>query len=176
MTVRLADPGALARYREALGAVRSPGRRAIAVCVGTGCRANGALRVYEALRAEMEARGNAREVEARATGCQGFCQGGPLVLLSPEDIVYQHVRVEDVPEIVEKTVLDGELVERLLYVDPATDLQCRREEELPFYRHQQRELLRDNGLLDPTSIDDYIALGGYSALAHALEMGPVAVL
>ena len=117
-----------------------------------------------------------REVETRATGCQGFCQGGPLLLLFPEGIVYQHVRVEDVAEIVEKTVLGGEVVERLLYVDPATDLRYRREEEIPFYRHQQRVLLRDNGLLDPTSIDDYIALGGYSALARALEMGPAAVL
>ena len=94
----------------------------------------GRIKVYEALRAEVEARGVAREVEARATGCQGFCQGGPLLLLVPEGIVYQHVRVEDVAEIVEKTLLGGEVVERLLYVDPATDLQCAREEEIPFYR------------------------------------------
>jgi NADH:ubiquinone oxidoreductase subunit F (NADH-binding)/(2Fe-2S) ferredoxin/Pyruvate/2-oxoacid:ferredoxin oxidoreductase delta subunit len=176
MIARLADAGALTRYREALTAGRSPSRGVIAVCVGTGCRANGAIKVYEALRAEVEARGGAREVEARATGCQGFCQGGPLLLLVPEGVVYQHVRVADVPEIVEKTVLGGELVERLLFVDPVTDLQCRKEEELPFYRPQQRVLLRDNGLLDPTSIDSYIALGGYSALAQALEMGPEAVL
>ena len=125
MTGRLADPGALARYREALAAAASPAQGVVAVCVGTGCRANGAIEVYEALRAEVEARGVAREVEARATGCQGFCQGGPLVLLLPEGIVYEHVRVEDVPEIVEKTVLGGEVVERLLCVDPTTDRQCR---------------------------------------------------
>ena len=176
MTARLADAGALTRHREALAAGPSPRRGVIAVCVGTGCRANGALKVYEALHAEVEARGVARDVEARATGCQGFCQGGPLLLLVPEGVVYQHVRAEDVPEIVEKTVLGGELVERLLFVDPVTDLQCRKEEELPFYRPQQRVLLRDNGLLDPTSIDSYIALGGYSALTRALEMGPEAVL
>ena len=176
MTGRLADPGALTRYREVLGAVESAPQGVIAVCVGTGCRANGAIKVYEALRAEVEARGGARRVESRATGCLGFCQGGPLLLLFPEGIVYQHVRVEDVPEIVEKTVLGGELVERLLYVDPGTDLQCRTEEEIAFYRQQQRVLLRDNGLLDPTSIDEYIALGGYSALTRALEMGPEAVL
>ncbi len=176
MTGGLADAGALTRYREALAAGPSCDRGVIAVCVGTGCRANGALEVYEALRAEVEARGAAREVEARATGCQGFCQGGPLLLLVTEGVVYQHVHVGDVPEIVEKTVLGGELVERLLFVDPVTDLQCRREEELPFYRPQRRVLLRDNGLLDPTSIDSYIALGGYAALARALEMGPEAVL
>ena len=176
MTARLADAGALMRYREALAADPSPSRGVIAVCVGTGCRANGAIKVYEALRAEVEARGAARKVEARATGCQGFCQGGPLLLLVPEGVVYQHVRVADVPEIVEKTVLGGELVERLLFVDPVTDLQCRKEEELPFYRPQQRVLLGASGLIDPTSIDSYIALGGYSALARALEMGPDAVL
>ncbi len=174
MTARLADACALARHRETLTA--GPGRGAIAVCVGTGCRANGAMKVYEALQAEAEARGVSRKVEARATGCQGFCQGGPLLLLVPEGIVYQHVRAADVAEIVEETVLGGEVVERLLCVDPETDRPCTREEDIPFYRHQQRVLLRDNGLLDPTSIDSYIALGGYSALARALEMGPEAVL
>jgi NADH-quinone oxidoreductase subunit F len=176
MTARLADAAMLTRYREELAAASGPSRGVIAVCVGTGCRANGALKVCEALRAEVETRGAVREVEARATGCQGFCQGGPLLLLVPEGVVYQHVRLEDVPEIVEKTLLGGELVERLLFTDPVTDLQCIKEEELPFYRPQQRVLLRDNGLLDPTSIDSYIALGGYSALARALEMGPEAVL
>ena len=176
MTGKLADPGTLASYRESLRAAASPAQGVVAVCVGTGCRANGAIGVYEALRAEVEARGVARRVEARATGCLGFCQGGPLVLLPPEGIVYQHVGVEDVPEIVEKTVLGSEIVERLLYVDPTTELRCVKEEEMPFYRRQQRVLLRDNGLLEPTSIDAYIALGGYSALARALEMGPVAVL
>ncbi len=190
MSSRLADAAALARRREALVAARGPGRRVAAVCVGTGCRANGALAVYEALRAEVEAHGLGCAVEARemggvgadgavttrATGCQGFCQGGPLILLTPESVVYHHVRVEDVSEIVERTLANGEILERLLCVDPVADRQCHREEEIPFYRHQQRLLLRDNGLLDPTSIDDYIALGGYSALVRALEMGPGAVL
>ena len=176
MSARLADPRALARHREDLRAVEVPRQGVIAVCVGTGCRANGATAVHEALRAEVEARGAAREVETRATGCLGFCQAGPMLLLAPEGIVYEHVAVGDVAEIVEKTLLGGELVERLLYTDPVTDLQCAREEEIPFYRQQQRVLLRDNGLLDPTSIDAYIALGGYAALARALEMGPEAVL
>jgi NADH-quinone oxidoreductase subunit F len=176
MTAKLADPGALTSYRDSLRAAASPAQGVVAVCVGTGCRANGAIAVHEALRAELEARDVVRRVEARATGCLGFCQGGPLVLLLPEGIVYQHVGVEDVPEIVEKSVVGSGIVERLLYVDPATELQCVKEEEMPFYRQQQRVLLRDNGLLDPASLDAYIALGGYSALARALEMGPAAVL
>jgi len=176
MTTRLTDPGALARHREALVAAGEPSRDAIAVCGGTGCRAQGAMKVFEALQTEVEARGVDRRVNLRATGCHGFCERGPLLLLLPEGVLYQHVQVEDVPEIVEKTVVGGEAVERLFYVDPSTDLQHRKEEKIPFYRRQQRLVLRDNGHLDPTSIDDYIALGGYSALARALEMGPVAVL
>ncbi len=173
---RLVDPGALARHRQALVAARDPRKGVIAVCGGTGCRAQGAMEVYAALRSELDARGADREVELRATGCHGFCERGPLVLLFPEGILYQHVRVEDVAEIVEKTVLGGEMLERLFYIDPTTGRQHRKEEEIPFYRHQQRLVLRDSGHLDPTSIDDYIALGGYSGLARALEMGPAAIL
>ncbi len=176
MTVRLADPDALERHRAVLVAARDPGRAVIAVCGGTGCRAQGAMEVFEALRAELGARGADRKVELRATGCHGFCERGPLVLLFPEGVLYQHVRAEDVAEIVEKTVLGGEMVERLFYVDPTTGVQHRKEEDIPFYRNQQRLVLRDNGHLDPTSIDDYIALGGYSALVRALEMGPEAIL
>ena len=131
MTAKARRPGSAdAPPRDAARRRRRP-RRVIAVCAGTGCRANGAVDVYEALRAEVEARGAARRVETRATGCLGFCQGGPMLLLFPEGIVYQHVRVEDVPEIVAKTVLGGEVVERLLYVDPATDLRCRRRRRSP---------------------------------------------
>ena len=168
--------GALARHRESLvaGARLPPGsRRRVRRHRLPGERApSRCTRPCE----PRWRRAAHREVEARATGCQGFCQGGPLVLLVPEGIVYQHVRVEDVAEIVEKTLLGGEVVERLLCVDPVTDRRCTMEKDIPFYRDQQRVLLRDNGLLDPTSIDAYIALGGYSALARALEMGPAAVL
>ncbi len=181
---RLVDAAALTRRREALVADGGRAEPVIAVCVGTGCRANGAIQVYEALRAETAARGVERaldrvdgtdSVRTRATGCLGLCQYGPLVFLLPEGIVYRHVHVEDVGELVQAT-LAGEIVERLLCVDPVSGLPCRTEMEIAFYRRQRRELLRDNGLLDPTSIDDYIALGGYAALAKALDMGASAVL
>jgi NADH:ubiquinone oxidoreductase subunit F (NADH-binding)/(2Fe-2S) ferredoxin/Pyruvate/2-oxoacid:ferredoxin oxidoreductase delta subunit len=176
VTVRLADPQALATHRQALLAARDPNQAVIALCGGTGCRAQGAMKVYEALRAELSARDTERDVRMRLTGCHGFCERGPLMLLFPEGILYQHVGVEDVAEIVERTVLGGEVLERLLYNDTATGEQHRKEEEIPFYRLQQRLVLRDNGHLDPTSIDDYIALGGYSGLARAIEMGGAAVL
>jgi NADH-quinone oxidoreductase subunit F len=171
----LADPDQLERRREALTAARDPQRRVIAACAGTGCRAQGALDVVEALRAEVEARGADEELEVRATGCLGFCQSSPLVVLQPEGTVYQHVAVGDAAEIVEKTLLGG-VAEQLLYTDEASEQACRTEREIPFYRGQQRLLLGASGLLDPTSIDDYIALGGYGALVKALEAGPESVL
>lgn len=176
MTVRLADPQALAAHRRTLLAARDPNQAVIALCGGTGCRAQGAMKVYEALRAELAARNTDCDVRMRLTGCHGFCERGPLMLLFPEGILYQHVGVEDVAEIVERTVLGGEVLERLLYNDSATGEQHHKEEEIPFYRLQHRLVLRDNGHLDPTSIDDYIALGGYAGLARALEMGATAVL
>jgi NADH-quinone oxidoreductase subunit F len=176
MSARLSDPAALSRHRDVMVAARVARPSVVAVCGGTGCRAQGATRVFEALCAEIGARGADASVGTRVTGCHGFCERGPLVLLLPEGILYQSVQVADVAEIVDKTLLGGEVLERLLCEDPATRLRCSKEAEIPFYRHQQRIVLRDTGQIDPTSIDDYIAVGGYSALVRALEMGPEAVL
>ena len=171
MSAVLADPAALVRRREALAAGRDPARRVLAVCAGTGCRAQGALEVVDALRAEVAGRG--AELEVRATGCLGYCQGSPLVVLLPEGVAYQHVGVDDAADIV-RSAAAGELVERLLCID--ADGACSRRDDLPFYRGQRRLLLGASELLDPTSLDDYIALGGYAALAKALDLGPEKVL
>ena len=176
MSARFSDLDALSRHRDAVVATRDAHHKVVAVCGGTGCRAQGAMKVFEALHAEVGARGADHTVGMRATGCHGFCERGPLVKLLPEGILYQHVQVADAAEIVERTLLRGELVERLLYEDPVTGERSHREDDIAFYRHQRRIVLRDTGQLDPTSIDDYIAAGGYSALARALEMGPAAVL
>jgi NADH-quinone oxidoreductase subunit F len=173
VSTRLADAPALARRRAALAGSRDPERKVLAVCAGTGCRAQGALQVVDALRAEVLAHGAAEEIEVRATGCLGFCQASPLVMLLPDGVVFQHVGVDDAAEIVHSTAR-GDLVDRLLCID--ADGACNTEREIPFYRGQQRLLLGASGLLDPTSIDDYIALGGYAALVRALEIGPEAVL
>jgi NADH:ubiquinone oxidoreductase subunit F (NADH-binding)/(2Fe-2S) ferredoxin/Pyruvate/2-oxoacid:ferredoxin oxidoreductase delta subunit len=173
MSAVLTDPAALAQRREALVAERDPGRKVIAVCAGTGCRAQGALQVVDALRAVVAERGAGLEI--RATGCLGFCQGSPLLTVHPGGVVYGGASVDDAAEIVEKTLL-GEVVVRLLCTDAETETPCRTQEDLPFYRGQRRLLLGDSELLDPTSIDDYIALGGYAALARAFDLGPEAVL
>ncbi len=173
--VRFADAAALERHRRRL-ADAVPAGPGVAVCGGTGCRAQGAMQVHEALRADLAARGAGREVTLRATGCHGFCERGPLVLVSPEGVLYQRVRPKDAAEIVTTTVLGGGVVERLLYVDPVSGERHRTEAGIPFYAGQRRLVLRDNGRLDPTAIDDAIALGAYAALVRAFETGPEAVL
>jgi len=172
---RLSDAAALARRREALVAARDPERTVIAVCAGTGCRAQGALQVVEALRAELGAQGAAGRVEVRATGCLGFCQAGPLLCLQPGGTVLRSVAVDDVPKVVAST-LAGEVAVHLLYTDAESGEICRTAADIPFYRAQQRLLLGASALLDPTSLDDYLALGGYAALVRAFELGPEAVL
>jgi NADH-quinone oxidoreductase subunit F len=116
-------------------------------------------------------------VNVLATGCPGFCERGPLVVVRPEGIFYERVKVTDVPEIVEETLVKGKVVERLLYEDPRTGELVTHEADVPFYALQQREILWINGLLDPTRIEDYIALGGYGAAMKALfEMSPDQVI
>ncbi|MBI5528126.1 MAG: NADH-quinone oxidoreductase subunit NuoF [Deltaproteobacteria bacterium] len=163
-------------YREKVVKSRPKGRREIAVCAGTGCKAFGSFRLLDAFRDELAVQGLDKKIVLRPTGCHGFCERGPLVLFFPEETLYQRVKPADVKEIVERTVKKGEVLERLLVEDPATGKKFRTEKEVPFYKHQRRLVLKNNGLINPNTIDDYIAIGGYSALAKALMMGPEAVL
>jgi NADH-quinone oxidoreductase subunit F len=167
----------LAAYREKLKAARPEGRRIIAVCTGTGCQAYGAKNVAEAFREELGKHNLEKEVLLRPTGCHGFCERGTLVLFHPDGVLYQRVKAADVPEIVEETVVKGEYLEKHFYEDPVTGEKHKYEKDIPFYKHQRRLILGKNGIIDPTAVDDYIAEGGYSALAKALfELGADKVL
>jgi NADH-quinone oxidoreductase subunit F len=151
--------------------------RCLTLCGGTGCRAYGCMEVVEAFKKELKSRGLAGKVAVKSTGCHGFCERGPMVLLSPEGIFYEQIRTGDVPEIVEKTLLANEVIERLLYKDPKTGTPIRKEVDIPFYRLQNRFLLGQNLVIDPTSIEDYIAQGGYKALWKALtRMSPEQII
>ena len=176
MTARIQSARQLADYRQELLARVTAQRRIIAICAGTGCKAMGANKVFDAFTDEIHKRGLGDQVEVRATGCHGFCERGTLVLFHPGGMLYQRVSADDVAEIVEKTVLHAQEIERLFYQDPVTGARHKTEGEIPFYRHQQRLVLKHNGIIDPTSLDDYLATGGYQALSRALEMGPEAVL
>jgi NADH-quinone oxidoreductase subunit F len=151
-------------------AASDPNRPFITVCGGTGCRVYGSAKVWETFRAELVRQGvnAALDYEVRVTGCHGFCERGPLVVIRPQGIFYSHVKAEDVPEIVSETVLGGKIIERLLYIDPLSGDKIEHEQDVPFYKHQQRLVLEQNGNLDPAQIDEYIACGGYASLAKVL--------
>ena len=158
--------------------------RRVILCAGTGCMANGAMKVFEQFKREMEGSGLKVILELRTegadhdvrlskSGCQGFCQMGPLVSVVPDGILYTKVRQEDVAEIVQQTLVGGQTVDRLLYKDPATRKACRGLEDNPFYARQSRFVLHECGFLDPEDIQEFIQHGGYGAARKAyLEMTP----
>jgi len=148
----------------------------VTICLGTGCQACGGEKVYEAFADEIRKQGLEATVDIRRTGCHGFCERGPLVVIFPQEICYLKVTPADVPEVVARTLVENKVVDRLLYTGK-DGKKIVHEGDIPFYKHQNRVILGANRLVDPTRIEDYIALGGYSALARALfVMTPVEVL
>ncbi len=155
-------------------------KRRIIICAGTGCVAGGALEVHESFAAQLRALGldvltrlgetesGDIDVYLSKSGCQGFCQMGPLVTIEPEGILYTKVSVGDVAEIIEKTLIGGALVERLLYVDPKTGEQRAGKNEIEFYQRQSRTVLKECGLIDPEDLHEYIGRGGYHAAERAV--------
>ncbi len=168
-----------ADYRAAQGKVA----RRVVVCGGTGCIANGALKVKAAFEREIRAAGLDVIIELREesvsgvdrpvrlshSGCQGFCQMGPLVTVMPEELLYTRVTVGDVAEIVRTTLVGHGTVERLLYVDPQTKRACRGPSDMPFYTRQKRLTLKDCGLIDPEDLREYVAGGGYATAERAFR-------
>jgi len=162
------------QYKEARAAIA----RRVIVCAGTGCVANGSLKVFAALKNEIESRDLAVVVELghdcdggdvllSKSGCQGFCQAGPLVTIEPEGYLYVHVKPEDAKDIVEQTLIGKSPVNRLVYKDPATGNSFEKTHDVPFYKRQQREVLGDCGNIDPEDIREYIARDGYEAARRA---------
>ena len=149
----------------------------VMVCGGTGCNASQSREVIRAVRDELSRQGLDDQVRVCVTGCHGFCEQGPVMLIEPGNIFYCHVSAEDAFEIVYQTVMKGEVVERLLYQDPVSGKTCRTQAEIPFYRAQDRRILSQNRMVDACSIEDYIAVGGYSALTEVLRgMSPEEVI
>jgi NADH-quinone oxidoreductase subunit F len=174
---RIQGPEDLIQLRETLTSQRLPDKPCVTVCSGTGCQAYGCQAITSAFHQELEARGLGDKVDVLTTGCHGFCERGPVVVIKPEGIFYERMQMKDVATVVEETLINGQVVERLLYKDPQTSEKIVHEHDVPFYKLQQREILWSNALIDPASIEDYIAIGGYSALVKALhEMTPDEVL
>jgi len=139
------------------------------VCGGPGCQASGCQRVIDAVRDELSKQGLEDSVRLRVTGCHGFCEQGPIIIIEPGNIFYCRVSPEDAFEIVYQTVMNGDLIERLLYQDPVSGERVLTEAEVPFYRAQDQRILSQNRMVDSCSIEDYIVADGYSALAEALN-------
>jgi NADH:ubiquinone oxidoreductase subunit F (NADH-binding)/(2Fe-2S) ferredoxin/Pyruvate/2-oxoacid:ferredoxin oxidoreductase delta subunit len=174
---RLISPEALESFRKEILSRRDPGKPCVSICAGAGCIASGADKVIAAFKSEIEMQGLSAEVDTKGTGCPGFCERGPVVVIYPEEICYLQVTAEDVAEIVSQTLKDKKVVDRLLYEDPVTGEKSIHESDIPFYKNQVRTVLCNNIKIDSKSIDDYLAIDGYSALAKALtEMTDVEVL
>jgi len=158
----------LEEYRKSILSQRDPNKPCITLCSGSACNASGSGEVAAALVEEIEKQGLNAAVDIRRTGCHGFCERGPIIVIHPEEICYFQIEPKDVPEIISETIVGKKIVERLLYTDPNTQEKIIHESEIPFYKNQHRIVFGSNGNIDPKKIDDYLAIGGYSALAKAL--------
>lgn len=154
-------------------AVSTNGQRTVLVCCGSGCP--GSDQILKRLEETITHLGLG--VEVTPTGCHGFCQVGPTVIVEPEGVFYCHVEAEDATEIVTSHLRDGTPVERLFYHDPVTDKAIPRYPDINFYKQQERVILRNCGHINPEKIDDYLARGGYQALRKVLfNMTPEQVI
>jgi NADH-quinone oxidoreductase subunit F len=173
---KLKSAAELEKLRQEM-ASKAQKKKTVSVTNGTDGRTRGSPKIIEALNEELNKQGLDQQVSVKSTGCHGFCEEEPTVLIFPEEICYVKVKNEDVPSIVQETLVQGKIVERLLYRGSNGNQPILREAEIPFYQRQSRIILGNNRLLDMESINDYIALGGYAALAKALfQMAPDAVL
>ena len=165
-----------AQAKEDLEASR--GAVSVLICAGTGCIAGGAMKIYENLKAECESRGlpvyiglkhhtdEEKSLHVKMSGCHGFCEMGPLVHIEPMGIMYIHVKPEDCHEILERTVLGGEIIDRLVYT--LDGVEYPKQEDIPFYKKQHRVVLANCGKSDAEDMEEYIAKGGYAAFEKAL--------
>ena len=174
---RLKSVADLENLREGILSKKDPNRTCVTVCSGTGCHSYACEKVADSFASELEKCGLGEQVELRRTGCHGFCERGPIVVIFPDEICYLSVKPDDVSEIVSTTLVEGNLLQRLLYKGEDGEKTIAHETEIPFYKYQTRTIFGNNRLIDPRSIEDYIALGGYSALAKVLsEMSPEEVI
>jgi NADH-quinone oxidoreductase subunit F len=149
----------------------------IRICAGTACHASGRVALRKAVDKAVAERGLGGKVAVVETGCHGFCEEGPIVVVRPQGLFYPRLKPKDIEEIIETSVVSDGIVERLLYKDPATGEPLAHEQDIPFYALQRRIVLALNGKIDPYSLDDYLNHGGYTALAKVLgDAEPEAVI
>jgi (2Fe-2S) ferredoxin len=165
---RIKSPAELEKLRKDIISKRDPNKPCITLCSGSACHASGSGKVLVSLEEEIRKQGLRDKVDIKRTGCHGFCEKGPIIVIHPEQICYFQITPEDVPEIISQTINKKKVIERLLYTDPNTHEKIVHESDIPFYKNQKRLVFGLNGSIDPKSIDDYLAVGGFSALQKAL--------
>jgi NADP-reducing hydrogenase subunit HndC len=174
---KLTSLSELERTRKAILAEHKKKPVVVTVCSGTGCLTCGSSELFDALHKGIMKQGLYDRVDLRRTGCHGFCERGPVTVIHPKETCYLQMKPGDVPEFIEKTLIGDEIVERLTYEDPQTGKRIANLTDIPFYKYQKRILLENNAVVDPSDIRDYIAVGGYSALAKVLtKMKPEEVI
>src|SRR3972149_12200468 len=167
-TSRINSPAELEEFRKDIISKRDPNKPCITLCSGSACHASGSGKVATSLEEEIKKQGWGDAVDIRKTGCHGFCERGPIIVIHPEEICYLQIEPGDVPEMFSQTIREKKVIERLLYTDPGTNKKIVYESEIPFYKKQKRLVFGANGSIDPKSIHDYLAVGGYFALVKGL--------
>lgn len=146
-------------------------RLTLTVSAGTCGRARGSEKVIEALQYQVKKKNLEDKVRIKVTGCHGFCEAEPNIIIHPGELFYQHVQPEDTEKIIEETILKDQIIEKLLYIEPESGEKAEREQDISFYTKQKRIVLGDNVHIEPAKIEDYFAIGGYRALAKVLDGG-----
>ena len=152
------------------------GKRAVVLCGGTGCLSSDSAAIREEFEKKVKEKGLSDKVTVNQVGCFGFCSQGPFVKIYPEDTLYRLVKLEDVEEIVEKDLIGGQVVERLLFVDPKTKEKIVKQDEINFYKKQRRVALAACGVINPEEIDEALGFGAFQGLARALKMDRLEVI
>ena len=145
-------------------------KRAIVLCGGTGCLSSNSAEIKNKIEKILEEKGLSDRVSVNLVGCFGFCSQGPFVKIYPEDTLYRLVKIDDVEEIIEKDIIGEEVVERLLYVDPATKEKVVKQDDINFYKKQKRIALHGCGVINPEDINEALGAGAFAGLAKALKM------
>ncbi len=146
------------------------GKRHIVLCGGTGCLSNHSKEITEKFHEVMAAKGVQDLASVNMVGCFGFCSQGPFVKIYPEDTLYRLVSIDDVEEIVTSDIMEGKVVERLLYVEPGTDVKVSKQDDINFYKKQRRVALHGCGVINPEDINEALGMGAFQGLKRALSM------
>lgn len=165
---KLANPQELETLRKVVIKKRKTSKKIITICGGTGCQASGCNDIIEKFRTEIKKEKLENKVDIRITGCHGFCEKGPIVVIYPSKIFYPSVKLENVTSILSETIVKNKVLDNLLYTDPKSGKKIIYEDDIIFYKKQTRTIFGSNALIDPKKIEDYISIGGYSALIKAI--------